>query len=274
MEEFFGSGGSSKGVSPNRLYVDYDEYLSKINNPIDPERMQDEQIELLEEIQKIQGKSSNVMQSQILNGFEDKFEQDSYYSNNITEFVPEKLRPPLPTLPSNPIVDSQKQYFEYTHLWSAISASNLVVQILQNLGQIQAELLEIYGYQLEELERQGYPSIMAYWNLLPDEIRNKPTVAAYAVVLDKYGYLIPLERKQQLLNQAAYYTLPLDKSTDTFLRGVHRSQFKFYPRASDAVHLDMIDDDGESINSLKRQKLEALTEEDEFDVPEHDMDPY
>jgi hypothetical protein len=30
----------------------------------------------------------------------------------------------------------------------------------------------------------------------------------------------------------------------------------------------MIDDDGESINSLKRQKLESLTEADEFEVPE------
>jgi hypothetical protein len=30
----------------------------------------------------------------------------------------------------------------------------------------------IYGYQLDEMEKEGYPSIMAYWNLLPDEIRN------------------------------------------------------------------------------------------------------
>ena len=35
----------------------------------------------------------------------------------------------------------------------------------------------------------------------------------------------------------------------------------------------MIDDDGESINSLKRQRLESLTELDEFETPEQDTNP-
>jgi hypothetical protein len=30
----------------------------------------------------------------------------------------------------------------------------------------------------------------------------------------------------------------------------------------DYIHLDMINDDGESINSLKRQRLESITEKD------------
>lgn len=66
----------------------------------------------------------------------------------------------------------------------------------------------------------------------------------------------------------AYYSLPRDKHTDTFLRTLYRSQFNFYPTAKDYVNIDMIDDDGESINSLKKQWLESLTELDEFDTPE------
>lgn len=36
---------------------------------------------------------------------------------------------------------------------------------------------------------------MAYWSILPDEIRKDPNVTGMAVLLDKYGYLMTLEEK-------------------------------------------------------------------------------
>ena len=65
----------------------------------------------------------------------------------------------------------------------------------------------------------------------------------------------------------------MDQSSDTLIRGLHRSKFSYQPTVRDYVNLDMIDDDGESINSLKRQRLESLTELDEFETPEQDMNP-
>jgi hypothetical protein len=42
------------------------------------------------------------------------------------------------------------------------------------------------------MDREGYQTIMAYWNLLPDEIKNQPEVTTFAVLLDKYGHILSL----------------------------------------------------------------------------------
>lgn len=84
-------------------------------------------MELIEEVWKFWDFKENSKVIRIINAYEDKFEMDSFKTNFIDDYVPEKLRPPIPRLPSNPINNSYDNFYEYLHIWSAISSANFAV---------------------------------------------------------------------------------------------------------------------------------------------------
>jgi hypothetical protein len=89
--------------------------------------MRSENVELIEEIRKFKDIKMNNNQIAILNGFQDKFANDSFHLNPIDEYVPELLRHPMNPLPSNPVISGYEKYFEYVHIWGTISVANHTV---------------------------------------------------------------------------------------------------------------------------------------------------
>lgn len=56
---------------------------------------------------------------------------------------------------------------------------------------------------VEELIKKPFPTLMAYYNLLPEEARNSPAVISLTCMLEKRFPMMPLREKQLKLNFAA-----------------------------------------------------------------------
>lgn len=87
------------------------------------------------------------------------------------------------------------------------------------MGKDAKEVAKDYDFLSEEnleeitIKDQSYPTVYAYFELLPQHMRENEVVQNIARALDKYSYNVEtVEERIELLNQVCEAVLPFDES--------------------------------------------------------------
>lgn len=184
--------------------------------------------------------------------------------NTIEPYLPPKLRPKMTNNPigaSDNTLDSEMDYFL---IYNTLVNAHRLGTLIENFDDIQDFLREFMYKEEEALQERMYPTLEAYYNLLPKEIREHPHVVSVYLNLEKRSYWMSLELKQRMLNNAALQSRPMGRNSDIYSTAMRIGRQKYNFTVRDWIEYTMLDDPGTSINSPKRITLQNLKEEDEF----------
>ena len=127
---------------------------------------------------------------------------------------------------------------------------------------------------LEKNKYSGIPSIMPYYDLLPEFVRKNQAMKTLCVTLEKHNPKMPLEEKQRIVNNFSQYCLPLKKADEIYAETIIRGRRKYYMTREDEIQIDDPTDRDMSINSKKKILLDNIKSIDGTAMPELNTDIY
>ena len=141
-------------------------------------------------------------------------------------------------------------------VYNSFYIGHALTHFVENAEKIQQFLEVNFKDEVEANKNEMYPTLEAYYNLLPKELRSQPNVIAQYLNLEKRAHWLTLEQKQHYLNREAWISRPKGKYTDIFGQGMFMTKNrKLQFDAKDWFEYSMPHDDGKSINSPKRIAL-------------------
>jgi len=118
--------------------------------------------------------------------------------------LPDYLQLPFSTVATEAPVQFQDMS-DYHANWSTMIQTITISNVIDNIDtMIQKELAE---KEKEENKNKYYNSIWGYYNLLPEKVRECPSVRAAVLALEKRCYFLTLEQKQEVLNRVCIASL-------------------------------------------------------------------
>ena len=168
---------------------------------VDPTTVQSDRIEIT---------ASNVIDSDMRN-WEIPFNRPemSLIESGATIDMHSKLQegelPPAPAsfdLPWGNALETFERWSSFGNVPKMISLVKILERFTQNLTE----------EQIIDKPKLA-PTLYAYYNLLPDFVRENPAVKNIYRKLETTKYSISQESKQLMLNYAAQFTLPMEKGT-------------------------------------------------------------
>lgn len=123
--------------------------------------------------------------------------------------LPDHIRTDIPLVPSSvPLEeeDAKRHILEWSLMRWNVMFKNMMEDVAKKEAEAQASMEDP---TLSDPFATGYyPSIFAYYNLLPKHMREHPVVMAATVGLEKTKFELTLEQKQTLLNKVCHQCCP------------------------------------------------------------------
>ena len=180
----------------------------------------------------------------------------------------------LPQIPTNMPLH-QEDVFQTCMNWGFMRSLLSIDFGLEHLNRLNDEA-EKEGtgdvpYKLDEEVNTGYyPSIFAYYQLLPKKMRENTHINSTVRALERFGYYLTIQQKQEMLNRACRFACPPSETDKVVVEGLDKSR-KYHPSTKDQLEV-MFPDTEEGIHSRRK-----YVKEDEFvdwARPPRNLDPF
>lgn len=162
-----------------------------------------------------------------------------------------------------------EKIYNWVFLRNVAALDNVVPRILDTFSLDYEEIKRRYPQFASKTGAQYYPSLFAYYNLLPREMRENSNVVSVLRALERHGHHLSLAEKQEMLNRACRYSLPLCETDRVVITGIDKSR-KYHPTMADQINLENPEEE-DNINSRRRILLAQTT--DEWQTPPRNLDP-
>ena len=134
----------------------------------------------------------------IKNEEEEEHESSSFLYDPPTD-LPDFFQSQIPKLPEDLSIERQAQGLQITD-WGLMRDAALFGQLFEAIqnNKVQSDdYLDIHG---DPFAKGYYPTLFSYFELLPKDLREHPTLKTAVLAIEKWGFDKTLEQKQELLN--------------------------------------------------------------------------
>ena len=131
-------------------------------------------------------------------------EENIEYVIDIPSELPDYLELPFSTVATE-VPDQFQKMMLYQTNWNVMVQCLGISHFVKNIDRIIEE--ETKKTETEEYKNRYYNTLWGYYNLLPEKIKESPHVKMTLLALERRGYFLTLEEKQEMLNKACITTL-------------------------------------------------------------------
>lgn len=118
--------------------------------------------------------------------------------------LPDYLDLPFSELPVEGPID-RNDFMEYSLNWHSMAFCVRMAHLVKNFERVSDETHKLN--EERKAKDEYYPSVWGYYELLPNHLKENVLVKSTVLALEKHGYFLTLEEKQQLLNNACRSSL-------------------------------------------------------------------
>lgn len=167
----------------------------------------------------------------------------------------------IPTIPSNLPLERQSQTSHVID-WDMMRNSVLITELSNYMKKVNEENKGVRQEEDDPFKEGYYPTLFAYYNLLPKHMRENPAVVTALIGLEKKMGRIDLRERQEILNKVCKMVCPDDESELRRLEGTRGRRVAESQVVSDCAGLHSHDRPLEHRGRLHQQSKEDHVEAD------------